>query len=182
MPHAGPSPHAAGALAAGTAAAAAVYVASSHDTADAQQQQQQQWSGLSSVQQQATSPPWLSQLACAITQRFTAAADTPQQQQQQQHAAWTSGPGSRSSSEPLSGAIAALDEDGLTNHPLDYNPITNEHTAAMTLAKQAGLEAYQQGRYGVLTQELLSGNRYCAGKVVVMCVAFGGGGIHRHGG
>jgi hypothetical protein len=51
-----------------------------------------------------------------------------------------------SGEEPLSGAIPALTDDGLTNHPLDYNPITNEHTAAMTLAKQAGIEAYEKGR------------------------------------
>jgi hypothetical protein len=101
------------------------------------QQQQQQW-----VQQQHQGY-WLSHLLASSRQRFAAAADAPlQQQQQRQQTAWTTGPGG----EPLSGAIAALDEDGLTNHPLDYNPITNEHTAAMTLAKQAGLEAYQAGR------------------------------------
>eukprot|EP00879_Flechtneria_rotunda_P019758 GHRR01020762.1.p1 GENE.GHRR01020762.1~~GHRR01020762.1.p1 ORF type:complete len:495 (+),score=208.15 GHRR01020762.1:103-1587(+) len=64
-------------------------------------------------------------------------------QQQQQ---WGNS-GNSSTIEPLSGAIPALSEDGLTNHPLDYNAITNEHTAAMTLAKQAGVEAYQAGRY-----------------------------------
>jgi hypothetical protein len=41
-----------------------------------------------------------------------------------------------------------LSDEGLTNHPLDYNPITNEHTAAMTLAKQSGIEAYNAGRCG----------------------------------
>lgn len=47
---------------------------------------------------------------------------------------------------PLSGAPAALDERGLTNNPLDYDPITNEHTAAMTLARKLGMEAYEAGR------------------------------------
>jgi hypothetical protein len=71
-----------------------------------------------------------------------------QQQQQQQ---WAAGGGSSSGAgEPLSGAIALLSDEGLTNHPLDYNPITNEHTAAMTLAKQSGIEAYNAGRCGWL--------------------------------
>ncbi|KAI8464610.1 MAG: hypothetical protein J3K34DRAFT_526045 [Monoraphidium minutum] len=48
---------------------------------------------------------------------------------------------------PLSGAPAALDERGLTNHPLDYDPVTNEHTAAMTLARKAAVEAYEAGRF-----------------------------------
>jgi hypothetical protein len=47
---------------------------------------------------------------------------------------------------PPSGAVAALDERGLTNNPLDYDPITNEHTAAMTLARKLGMEAYEAGR------------------------------------
>lgn len=47
---------------------------------------------------------------------------------------------------PASGAPAALDERGLTNNPLDYDPITNEHTAAMTLARKQGMEAYDAGR------------------------------------
>lgn len=90
-------------------------------------------------------------LARSLRQQFVVAADASQQQpppQQQQPTAWSSSglrPGG-AGGEPLSGAIAVLDEQGLTNHPLDYNPITNEHTAAMTLAKQAGLEAYQAGR------------------------------------
>jgi hypothetical protein len=67
-----------------------------------------------------------------------------QQQQQQQWSA--NGSSSGGVGEPLSGAIPLLSEDGLTNHPLDYNPITNEHTAAMTLAKQSGIEAYNAGR------------------------------------
>jgi hypothetical protein len=86
-------------------------------------------------------------VSSVLQQQFTVAAEAAPQPppQQQQRASWASGPGLHSS-EPLSGAIASLDEEGLTNHPLDYNPITNEHTAAMTLAKQAGLEAYQAGR------------------------------------
>ncbi|GBG00220.1 hypothetical protein Rsub_12705 [Raphidocelis subcapitata] len=48
---------------------------------------------------------------------------------------------------PASGAPAALDERGLTNNPLDYDPITNEHTAAMTLARKQAMEAYDAGRY-----------------------------------
>lgn len=32
------------------------------------------------------------------------------------------------------------------SHPLEYDPITNEHTAQMTLAKKAAMEHYQAGR------------------------------------
>ncbi len=31
-------------------------------------------------------------------------------------------------------------------HPLDYNPVTNEHTAKMTMARAAALEYYQAGK------------------------------------
>lgn len=37
-------------------------------------------------------------------------------------------------------------DQAATNHPLDYNPVTNEHTAAMTLARKAAMEYYQEGR------------------------------------
>ena len=53
----------------------------------------------------------------------------------------------RDQQQPASGAPAALDERGLTNHPLDYDPITNEHTARMALARKAGIEAYEGGRW-----------------------------------
>jgi hypothetical protein len=33
-----------------------------------------------------------------------------------------------------------------SNHPLDYNPVTNEHTAAMTLCKKAAMDYYQAGK------------------------------------
>ncbi|KXZ45300.1 hypothetical protein GPECTOR_56g396 [Gonium pectorale] len=35
----------------------------------------------------------------------------------------------------------------LTNHPLEYDPVTNEHTAKMTLARNAALEFYNAGKY-----------------------------------
>ncbi|KAG2444621.1 hypothetical protein HXX76_001365 [Chlamydomonas incerta] len=34
-----------------------------------------------------------------------------------------------------------------TNHPLEYDPVTNEHTAKMTLARTAALEYYNAGKY-----------------------------------
>ncbi|GLI70169.1 hypothetical protein VaNZ11_014793, partial [Volvox africanus] len=36
---------------------------------------------------------------------------------------------------------------GFTNHPLEYDPVTNEHTAKMTLARTAALEFYNDGKY-----------------------------------
>ena len=33
-----------------------------------------------------------------------------------------------------------------TNHPLEYDPVTNEHTAKMTLARTAALELYNAGK------------------------------------
>lgn len=36
-------------------------------------------------------------------------------------------------------------------HPLEYDPVTNEHTAKMTMARTAALEYYQNGRWGVDT-------------------------------
>ncbi|GIL59392.1 hypothetical protein Vafri_14249 [Volvox africanus] len=36
---------------------------------------------------------------------------------------------------------------GFTNHPLEYDPVTNEHTAKMTLARTAALEYYNGGKY-----------------------------------
>ncbi|GIL87260.1 hypothetical protein Vretimale_1777 [Volvox reticuliferus] len=36
---------------------------------------------------------------------------------------------------------------GFTNHPLEYDPVTNEHTARMTLARTAALEFYNAGKY-----------------------------------
>lgn len=48
---------------------------------------------------------------------------------------------------PASGAPAAVDPTtGLTNNPLDYDPIMNEHTAAMTLARKAATEYMAAGR------------------------------------
>ncbi|EFJ45058.1 kinesin-like protein with TPR domain [Volvox carteri f. nagariensis] len=35
----------------------------------------------------------------------------------------------------------------LTNHPLEYDPVTNEHTAKMTMARTAALEYYNIGKY-----------------------------------
>lgn len=36
--------------------------------------------------------------------------------------------------------------DPLTNHPMDYDPVTNEHTAKMTMARSTALEYYQAGK------------------------------------
>ncbi|KAG2449102.1 hypothetical protein HYH02_005850 [Chlamydomonas schloesseri] len=65
---------------------------------------------------------WL--LALGAAAQATALADAPATQQAR-------GP----SSEPQ------------TNNPLEYDPVTNEHTAKMTLARTAALEFYNAGKY-----------------------------------
>ncbi len=47
---------------------------------------------------------------------------------------------------PLSGSIPDAALDGRSNHPLEAEPITNEHTAAMTMARADALDAYAAGR------------------------------------
>jgi hypothetical protein len=59
-------------------------------------------------------------------------------------------------------------------HPLDVDPVTNEHTAKMTMARTAALEYYQAGKW-VTNRSLLSLQYLpnCA------CVGFQGG-LHAH--
>lgn len=35
----------------------------------------------------------------------------------------------------------------LTNHPLEYDPVTNEHTARMTMARSAALDYYNAKKW-----------------------------------
>jgi hypothetical protein len=120
------------------------------DSAAASGKQTTSWFGrLSGSSSSTTQQPGQEQVQQQQPGPSPASGAAAWQQQQQQ---WTASGSSSSSSsgvgEPLSGAIPLLNDDGLTNHPLDYNPITNEHTAAMTLAKQSGIEAYNAGRCG----------------------------------
>mmetsp|Transcript_7430 Transcript_7430/g.14621 ORF Transcript_7430/g.14621 Transcript_7430/m.14621 type:complete len:550 (-) Transcript_7430:346-1995(-) len=41
----------------------------------------------------------------------------------------------------------SLESQALTNNPMEYDPITNEHTAKMTMARSSALEYYQSGKY-----------------------------------
>ncbi|KAL6753391.1 hypothetical protein V8C86DRAFT_2438469 [Haematococcus lacustris] len=46
---------------------------------------------------------------------------------------------------PLRHQLATVSETA--THPLDYDPVTNEHTANMTMARTAALEYYQAGKW-----------------------------------
>ncbi|GFR39925.1 hypothetical protein Agub_g1, partial [Astrephomene gubernaculifera] len=48
---------------------------------------------------------------------------------------------------PGTGASGEAAPTPLTNHPLEYDPVTNEHTAKMTMARTAALEYYNAGKY-----------------------------------
>ncbi|KAG2487553.1 hypothetical protein HYH03_013832 [Edaphochlamys debaryana] len=48
---------------------------------------------------------------------------------------------------PAQPPAAPLPEDDPARHPLDYDPVTNEHTAKMTLARKAAIEYYNAGKY-----------------------------------
>lgn len=59
------------------------------------------------------------------------------------------GPGSTGARPATAGGGTApfgSSTDPLTNHPLDYDPVTNEHTAKMTMARTAALDYYQAGK------------------------------------
>eukprot|EP00198_Chlamydomonas_reinhardtii_P000664 XP_001689999.1 predicted protein [Chlamydomonas reinhardtii] len=71
-------------------------------------------------------------------------------------AAWLLAAGAAAQTAALADAPAAQQAGGLaaaggppgepqTNHPLEYDPVTNEHTAKMTLARTAALELYNAG-------------------------------------
>ncbi|PNH07834.1 Kinesin light chain 4 [Tetrabaena socialis] len=99
---------------------------------------------------------WLAALAAAASATApTALADAPTSQlsSRQQAPAPDLGPilGCVPASPRVrSGAAASAAAAGapaMTNHPLEYDPVTNEHTAKMTLARTAALDYYNAGKY-----------------------------------
>jgi hypothetical protein len=59
-------------------------------------------------------------------------------------------------------------------HPLDVDPVTNEHTAKMTMARTAALEYYQAGKW--VTNRCLLSLQYMPNCACVGCQ----GGLHAH--
>ncbi len=61
-----------------------------------------------------------------------------------------SSPGSPAAAQPslvpLEASSSGVPISETALHPLDANPVTNEHTARMTLARKSALEHYAAGR------------------------------------
>ncbi|GLC58375.1 hypothetical protein PLESTB_001352100 [Pleodorina starrii] len=62
-------------------------------------------------------------------------------------AAAAAGPGGAGGGGGGDGGGGGAPPPALTNHPLEYDPVTNEHTAKMTMARTAALDYYNAGKY-----------------------------------